>query len=689
MPSPRNEIITGIEDELLSSDEKVVYPVRRRVRDGDLWVLTLDVAASDRRAKAAFDDSLEGATAWWPEKPPGSADVLCLEAGNDRIVLRYATRQPPGEGEKLWIYLPQYLEALRDVWSLGSWGEQCIEWLENIPRFNEFDGSRVLDPDPFPLLRKMQRKAFELPGWPVGYLDGPPGTGKTTTLGTMLAAYLVENPRDRVLLLSTTNVAVDEALVSADRGLETLARSDGRAEAARRRCFRVGGHFVARKYEGHEHLIPAPSDELVKRKQRLESERPPTDDLHAYADWKKAVETVNAEIKTFMAGILDRAHLAAMTATRAAFVFKELRKRSPFDLIVFDEASQVSRAYALALAPLGRRCLFAGDPRQLAPIVKSDHPDALTWLGTSMFKHDRIEPRASCLLVEQSRMAEPICRVVSGAFYDGKLVVAEVDRADPGWHAERRLASVPPMGDASVYIHPIAEEGIWSQNYGGNIRQPSAVAIAEMVKALTADLDQSDILVLTPFRAQRALLRQKLSGRGLRGVSVSTVHRAQGSERHTVIFDPVKGDCDFLGTEDAGRLMNVAISRAKARLVLTLSAGDRCNRHLSRVLRVLESGASTSPVVALEAVLFDDGFPGAFVGMRARRGDVVGLIAASSESGDVFEFVESESGRRRKLSTEHVRSAALVALKETGLDAEFEEDEDVDEDFGGFDGQDD
>ncbi len=325
----------------------------------------------------------------------------------------------------------------------------------------------------------------------------------------------------------------------------------------------------------------------------------------------------------------------------------------------------------------------------MAPIVQSDHPDAQTWLGTSMFKHARIEPRASCLLVEQSRMSEPICRVVSGAFYDGQLVVADARRANPAWHARRRLANVAPMGDASVYVHSIEEEGKWSPKYGGNIRQPSALAIAEMVEALTTEIDSSDILVLTPFRAQRTLLRQYLSKPGLRGVSVSTVHRAQGSERHTVIVDPVQGDSDFLGTEDAGRLMNVAISRAEARLILTLSAGDRCNRHLARVLQVLESAASTSPVVALEAVLFDDGFPGAFVGMRARRGDVVGLIATASESGDVFEFVESESGRRRKLSTEHVRSAALVTLKEPDPDADFEKDEDDDEDFGGFDGQDD
>ena len=56
------------------------------------------------------------------------------------------------------------------------------------------------------------------------FLYGPPGTGKTTTLGVLLAEYLHLNPRARVLLLSTTNHAVDQATVAVDKALEQSKR---------------------------------------------------------------------------------------------------------------------------------------------------------------------------------------------------------------------------------------------------------------------------------------------------------------------------------------------------------------------------------------------------------------------------------------------------------------------------------
>ena len=44
----------------------------------------------------------------------------------------------------------------------------------------------------------------------------------------------------------------------------------------------------------------------------------------------------------------------------------------------------------------------------------------------------REEDPYTCLLDEQSRMAPEICRVVSDAFYDGKLRVAAVCKERPG-----------------------------------------------------------------------------------------------------------------------------------------------------------------------------------------------------------------------------------------------------------------
>ncbi len=657
MASLKSEILTGIEDELASTDAYIIYEVAERKRDGELWTLTLDLSKSTKGAQA-LDESLEGAAAWWPGPPKATADVLAVVPEEEQIHLRFATGVPPDKGERIWLYLPRYLEALAECWSAGYWGDGCVEWLSRAFSDNTFDPAKVLDPDAFPWLRLKQKEAFDLPGWNVSFLDGPPGTGKTTTLGAVLAQYLVEFPFARVLLLSTTNVAVDQALVSVDKALEQLEIHCTAATRARGACFRLGNHFVASEYKGREHLIPVPDIRLVKEKQQLEAEKPPATETRKYAQWKRAMEKCEAAIRAYMAGVLDRSMLAAMTTTRAVFTFGEIRKRAPFDLIVFDEASQVGRAHALALAPLGRRCLFAGDPQQLSPIVRSTHPDAVKWLGSSMFHYRAQVPKASCRLVEQSRMAEPICRVVSGAFYDGDLIVAKKESRDPTWLRERTLADVPPMGAAGIYIHPIDEEGRWLPKLGGNIRFASAVAVAEIVAAISADLPLEDIVVLTPFRAQRALIRMRLGERKLRRVSVSTVHRAQGSERHTVVFDPTKGDSNFLQREEAGQLINVALSRAKARLILMISDGDRENLYLKRVLEIAGAKPPQGPIPDLLDLATTVGFPASCLGSGAAYKGLRGSIVAVSSAGDRFTFRDAVTAKERSFETERFVRAA-------------------------------
>jgi hypothetical protein len=55
--------------------------------------------------------------------------------------------------------------------------------------------------------------------------------------------------------------------------------------------------------------------------------------------------------------------------------------------------------------------------------------------------------------------------------------------------------------------------------------------------------------------------------------TVSTVHRAQGSERRLVIFDPVCPTADFVAGEEGMRLVNMAFSRAQCRLIVMLQHG--------------------------------------------------------------------------------------------------------------------
>lgn len=584
----RHDIVWAIQNELASIPKHLDFRVRRSRKEAAIWRVSVDVSSARTNT---LDESLEGAAAWWAEPEKGGADVLSVDPEREEINLRYATCAPPEEGGTLRIYPPVFLEALLTLWGDDEPSLAAGGWAEQFPDDNNFDSHLVADAARFDHLRERQRSAFNLPAWKGGYLWGPPGTGKTTTLGAVIASCLGSANPKRVLMLSTTNVAVDQALVSVDRSLELQGQHTW---STRKGCKRVGNHYRASFYEGRQHLIPAQDEALLAELASLEAARPEPSDVQAYAAWKSKVEAVRARLRRKHEEIIKASQLVAMTTTAAVFQFSLLRDCAPYDLVVFDESSQVGLAHALMLAPLGRRCIFAGDPRQLSPIVQSSHSISKKWLGRSMFDLSQDNSaRWMCFLNEQWRMAKPICNVVSRLFYGGELIVAKAAEQDARWLRERHLPVTEGLPRDHIVVENVLQEGQFSQRYKGPIRFDSAQKIVELVQKLLRHHPPADILVLTPFRAQRALIRSMLRRSSVRGVSVSTVHKAQGSERHTVIFDPVQGSSDFLMTDDAHRLVNVAISRAKARLVLLVSPGDCANPIFSQV-GVINAGREMS-----------------------------------------------------------------------------------------------
>ncbi len=319
-----------------------------------------------------------------------------------------------------------------NVWERPDHASRFLDWWHTIHSANR-RVSELLHPQHLPWLRARQQQAFELPAWRTSFLWGPPGTGKTATIGALLATFLMGNPGKRVLLLSTTNSAVDQALIAVDEVLKQMTPQETRPGILRRSCSRIGNHFLAGNYHGREHLLPIKDISLIHVLADLETKAPEKGDVQVYERWKVQLDGVRSKLRQQSMNAVARARLAAMTTTRAVFSYDELSALGPYDLVVFDEASQVGLAHALALVTLGNAVIFAGDPRQLAPIVISKGADAHEWLGRSAFYAMREEDPYTCLLDEQSRMAPEICRMVSNTFYDGKLKVASsCAPIDPG-----------------------------------------------------------------------------------------------------------------------------------------------------------------------------------------------------------------------------------------------------------------
>jgi len=668
------DLRSALNAELSATPEYYDFKVLHAERDGGLWRVTLEpgyVFAEGQRpgsasAQALLDDSLDGASAWWGAPSKGGASVLAVLAEDDQLVLQNASGPPPPEGHLIRLYPTRFLNAVTNAWWDTPWAEQalaCLPDLSSPQPLNSSTQGMALTGEPFRWLRPAQRAALALIQHSSGFLWGPPGTGKTTTLGVLLAEYLDRHPHARVLLLSTTNQAVDQATLAVDKALQK-----GRREHLRGEVQRLGTRFDAAAYEGREHLIPTQDRELITRLARAEADRPSARDAQALKAWADRVAALRDELRASSLKVLQRCRLASMTTTRAAFTLKTLRELSadgepPFDLLVFDEASQVSLAHALMLMPLGRARLFAGDPQQLSPVLRSDDRLARRWLGRSAFAEMPRAGASVALLDEQSRMAPPIGELVSQLFYDGALRVAADSAASHDWQTARQRALGDIAADVHVHIHRVKTDGGWVAAERGPLRRESAEAIAELLeKALASgQWRPEELIVLTPFRAQRALICQRLRARGLpEQLRVSTVHRAQGSEAPVVLFDPADGAQPFLHGEEAQRLLNVGLSRAQAKLVLFVSPADAASPLLAPLMQRLRLAGDTRAATPLLALAREPGFPANALGQRVSAGRHEGEVARISADGRQFWLVNARTGAEQLIDVAFWRERALA-----------------------------
>lgn len=222
------------------------------------------------------------------------------------------------------------------------------------------------------------------------------------------------------------------------------------------------------------------------------------------------------------------------------------------------------------------------------------------------------------------------------------------------------------QGKRNAYLIATDAEAKYVPQMGGNVRFETADQIVRLVDGLRNRLDEEDILVITPYRAQRTLIRQKLRNGGYKRIQVSTVHRAQGSERDTVIFDPVAADNPFLNNEDLGpRLINVAVSRAKARILFFASPENRRHPYIAQIAGIIENADHSKQANSIHVFLARRDFPDCVIGKtvgipRPGRPPLTVRVTGVDASGTKLVGVNCHTGAATALSIAHLRNAAAA-----------------------------
>ncbi len=409
---------------------------------------------------------------------------------------------------------------------------------------------------------------------PITFIWGPPGTGKTWTLAEIAKDHLKK--KSRVLMLSYSNVAVDEAALRIIENSEKSVKPGQVLRYGYPRNKKVQDHPTLSSFNYAVSLNP----ELTEKIKALQDEKhmPGTSPERKIAI-ENEINVIRKQIRHCEKQLVNSAAFVATTVSKA--VVDRIIYNGNFDLVVFDEASMAyipQIVFASSLAKKHFVCI--GDFKQLPPIIQSKTAAAL---NNDIFRYCGITEAVENgwghnwlrMLNIQRRMQSSISDFVSTHMYHGQLIPHEsVDMSvhDTVYDLPFRFDAIG-LADLSGFMSVCLKSGDKS-------RFNVLSAFITFGLALQGAMNH-EVGIVTPYNAQSRLLRAMVrdaaaQAKSLKQITCSTVHQFQGSEKDIILYDTV--DCYrqpypsnlIRSTKDdyANRLFDVAITRAKGKAIV-------------------------------------------------------------------------------------------------------------------------
>lgn len=275
-----------------------------------------------------------------------------------------------------------------------------------------------------------------------------------------------------------------------------------------------------------------------------------------------------------------------------------------FDTVIIDEAGKANLAESLVAIAMANKVILVGDQMQLPPYIESNllderdnnsfpkskygrdfkQEDINHALRTSFFEFltNRIErglfPKDNFeLLNYQYRMHPHIGEFISQSFYNGEVKMGEMTY-------ENKLDMPSPFDKEVVFIDTSNSDNPYESSDGFSARNEiEANCISNLVvpKLLENGLSVKDFAIVAPYKSQVSLINRALDSTilGYSGqIVVSTLDSFQGREFDVIVFSftrsiPKEDMKRKVGFLDDARRLNVALSRAKKKLILI---GNAC-----------------------------------------------------------------------------------------------------------------
>lgn len=251
-----------------------------------------------------------------------------------------------------------------------------------------------------------------------------------------------------------------------------------------------------------------------------------------------------------------------------------------FDLCIVDEASKATATEVLVPMSRSKKWLLVGDPKQLPPFQDEASRNTefleqyeLTPEDVQETLFDRLlrilPDGCQKMLATQHRMVEPIGKIISTCFYEGKL-------ESSGPEIDKVLSKVLPRPVTWLTTSKLPNSREQSANSSFN-NSCEVTAIFQWLKQLNQAAMEAQrnykVAILSGYAGQLKLLKRSLdaeqSGLQTLAIECNTVDAFQGREADIVIYSVTRSNKDgkvgFL--RDEARL-NVALSRGRVGLLI-------------------------------------------------------------------------------------------------------------------------
>lgn len=246
---------------------------------------------------------------------------------------------------------------------------------------------------------------------------------------------------------------------------------------------------------------------------------------------------------------------------------------APYDLIIFDEASQMPTSEAVGAIARGKNLIVVGDPKQMPPTsffssIHFDEEDSNEDLESILDDCQALSIPSRQLRWHYRSQHESLIAFSNAKYYDNSLF------------------TFPSPDDLATRVHFVPVDGVYDRGKTRQNRAEAEAIVREIVKLLSLpEKERKSIGVVTFSSVQQVLIEDLLNEEFIKNPAleetnnkspeplfIKNLENVQGDERDIILFSICYGPDETgyislnfgpLNREGGWRRLNVAVSRAR------------------------------------------------------------------------------------------------------------------------------